>query len=218
MFLTVNKQLKRSENLFDYHLGLSKERFKKTVSRFRCVHRQSNDPGCVACYVELSRSLLDAGDVQKLIVPLKAVLLNISVMFQTKTLFRWCKNCAGANDKVTLLFALAPQLWRSPAPLRWIFLLLECETVMVYLWLSSSRRFEKPKCVRVRNRNAVNCTPTRKQQRCDCHRCRNFAWGTNINWAYWWKQSGHTGAWVWTGGACLEFVEMVYWAFECAVW
>jgi hypothetical protein len=62
---------------------------------------------CLACYTELSRPVIEAGDEQKLIVPLKAGLLNFSAMLQTKTLFRWCKNCAGANDKATLLFALA---------------------------------------------------------------------------------------------------------------
>jgi len=103
----------------------------------------------LACYTELRRPALDAGDVQKLIVPLKAILLSFSAIFQTKTLLRWCKNCAGANDKVTLLFALA-----SPALVSACSIALNFPAfwdVMLWLWVSGCRRFERPHCVRVKN-------------------------------------------------------------------
>jgi len=64
----------------------------------------------------MSRPVLDAGDVQKLIAPLKVGLLYFGAMLQTKTLFRWCKNSACANDEVTLLFALASPALVSACP------------------------------------------------------------------------------------------------------
>jgi len=135
---------------------------------------------CFACYTELSRPVLDAGHVQKLIVPLKAGLLNFSAMLQTKTLFRWCKNCTGANDKVTLLCALA-----SPALVSVCSIALDIPAfwdVMLGLWVSISQRFEISQCFGVRNRNVGRCTPTtRKQQRCDSSKFRFCASGKNTN-------------------------------------
>jgi len=131
---------------------------------------------CFACYTELSRPVLDAGDVQKLIVPLKAGLLNFSAMFQTKTLFRWCKNCAGANGKVTLLCALV-----SPALVSVCSIALDIPAfwdVMLCLWVSISRLFEISQCFGVRNRNVGMCTPTtRNQQRCDSSKCQLLCFG-----------------------------------------
>ena len=183
MFITVNKQLKVLRISAAFYLGFAKEKFKKDCFLVSDVSMDKVMILCLSCYTEMSRPVPDAVDVQTLIVPLKAGLLNFSAMLQTETLFSWCKNCTGANERVTLLFAL-----ESPALVSACSITLNFPAfwdVMLCLWVRSSRRFERSQCVRVRNRNVGRCTPTtRKQQRCDSRQVSHLSCGKNVNWVY----------------------------------